>query len=69
MTTFTTEDLENLKTPWFPGDINPKHEGVYEVEMPSWPWPEMVEWTKESGWFVDRGVKVARWRGLKDKVE
>ena len=67
MTTFTTEDIENLKTPWFPGDVKPKHEGLYEVELESWPWPEMVEWSKEFGWFVDKGVKVKQWRGLKDK--
>jgi hypothetical protein len=66
VTTFTTEDLESLKTEWFPADINPVHLGLYEVNINSWPWPHLVEWT-ESGW--DTTVEVKWWRGLKDKPE
>lgn len=69
MTTFTTEDIESLKTEWFPATINPVHEGLYEINMETWPWPAMVEWSNEHGWFVDKGVVVTTWRGLKVKVE
>lgn len=67
MTTFTTEDLESLLTEWFPVTIDPVHEGYYEVKLTTWPWPERVEWTKESGWFLDKPFQVEKWRGLKDE--
>ena len=66
MTTFTSEDLESLKTEWFPADVKPVHEGWYEVILNKWPWPERVEWL-EGAWFVDKGVKVEKWRGLKER--
>mgnify|MGYP006270317247 CR=1 FL=1 len=65
MTTFTTEDIESLKTEWFPASINPVHLGFYEVNMDSWPWPALAEWT-EHGW--DTSIKINEWRGLKDKL-
>jgi hypothetical protein len=64
VTTFTTEDIESLKTDWFPADINPVHLGFYEVNMDTWPWPAMVNWTGEK-W--DSDIEVKTWRGLKDK--
>lgn len=67
VTTFTSEDIENLKTDWFPGDVDPVHEGEYEVQTPSWPWDHRAEWTKD-GWFVDKGVKITAWRGLKVRI-
>ena len=66
MTTFTTEDVESLKTEWFPTKIEPVYFGFYEVNMDSWPWPALVEWTK-AGWNTN--VKVKQWRGLKEKAE
>jgi len=65
MTTFTTEDIESLKTAWFPGDVNPVHLGFYEVNMTSWPWPALAEWT-EKGWDTD--IKINEWRGLKEQI-
>ena len=65
MTTYTTEDIESLKTEWFPADVYPVHLGLYEVNMNSWPWPALVEWT-ESGWDTD--VKINEWRGLKEQI-
>ena len=64
MTTFTTEDIESLKTAWFPADIKPVHLGFYEVNMDSWPWPAMAEWTGH-GWDTD--ITIKQWRGLKDE--
>lgn len=69
MTTFTTEDIESLKTPWFPGDISPVHEGNYEVELESWPWPTTVEWTEKRGWDLGDGSLVKRWRGLREEIK
>ena len=65
MTTLTTEDLESLKTEWFPSEINPVHEGEYEVMSTSWPWPHRAEWSKKHGWGA---VKINQWRGLKEKI-
>jgi hypothetical protein len=65
MTTFTTEDIEALKTAWFPADVNPTHLGFYEVNRDSWPWPSMVEWT-ENGW--DTTIEIREWRGLKEQI-
>ena len=65
MTTFTTEDIESLKTDWFPVSIEPTHLGFYEVNMDSWPWPALVEWT-EKGW--DTTIEVKQWRGLKEQI-
>jgi hypothetical protein len=64
MTTFTTEDIESLKTDWFSADVDPVHPGLYEVNIDSWPWPAMVEWTGEK-W--DTNIEVKTWRGLKEK--
>jgi hypothetical protein len=66
MTTFTTEDLESLKTEWFSADVDPVHPGFYEVNVDSWSWPAMVEWTGEK-W--DTNIEVKTWRGLKEKIE
>ena len=68
MTTFTTEDIEDLLTEWFPGDVDPVNEGFYDCKIETWPWPDRIEWTKESGWFVDKGVKITAWRGLKIRI-
>jgi hypothetical protein len=65
MTTFTTEDIENLKTEWFPFDLEPVYEGEYEVMTRSWPWPHRSEWTKKKGWG---SVEVDQWRGLKIRI-
>ena len=68
MTTFTSVDIADFLTDWFPVEIDPVHEGYYDVQIKSWPWPDRIEWTKESGWFVDKGIKITHWRGLKEKV-
>ena len=65
MTTFTTEDLENLKTEWFPFDLAPVHEGEYEVMSTSWPWPHRCIWTKVTGWGE---MKIDQWRGLREEL-
>ena len=65
MTTFTTEDIESLKTDWFPGDVDPVYVGFYEVNMESWPWPALAEWTAK-GWDTD--IKINEWRGLKEQM-
>lgn len=67
MTTFITEDIESLKTDWFTADINPVHEGEYEVISSKWPWPHRAEWTEKSGWRS--AVCIEKWRGLKEKFE
>jgi hypothetical protein len=64
MTTFTTEDIEALKTEWFPADVEPVNEGEYEVLSGHWPWPHRALWTKKQGW----GITIEQWRGLKDKL-
>jgi hypothetical protein len=69
VTTFTTEDINSLKTDWFPADINPVYDGNYEVELDSWPWPTMIEWSNKRGWEVGDSSLIKRWRGLKEKVE
>lgn len=63
MTTFTTEDIESLKTEWFLADVEPVNEGEYEVLSDHWPWPHRALWTKKLGW----GIIIEQWRGLKDK--
>lgn len=68
MTTFTREDVNELLTDWFPTDVDPVYEGFYEVEVKTWPWPFMCEWL-EGAWFVDKGVKIKQWRGLKEPTE
>jgi hypothetical protein len=65
MTTFTTDDIESLKTEWFPYDLAPVHEGEYEVMTTKWPWPHRAEWTKEYGWGM---LDVDQWRGLKVQI-
>lgn len=54
------------KTDWFPKKIKPVHLGFYEVNMDSWPWPVMIEWTKD-GWATD--IKIREWRGLTEPAE
>lgn len=53
-----------ILTDWFPGTVNPVRTGLYEVNMDTWPWPAMVEWT-ESGWATD--IEVREWRGLTEE--
>jgi len=65
MTTFTSEDVKDLLTDWFPGDVFPVNEGEYEVMSSKWPWSHRTEWTKKHGWGT---VQVDQWRGLKIKV-
>jgi hypothetical protein len=64
MTTFTTEDIEALKTEWFPADVEPVNEGEYEAMSSAWPWIHRVVWTAKTGWGE---MKIDQWRGLKDK--
>lgn len=66
MTTFTSDDIEALKTEWFPFDLVPVYEGEYEVMSTSWPWPHRAEWSEKYGWG---SVKIDQWRGLKEKME
>ena len=66
MTTFTTEDIEALKTDWFPFDMDPVYEGEYEVMSTKWPWPHRAAWTAENGWG---SIQIDQWRGLKEKFE
>lgn len=56
----------DIVTDWFSVDINPVYPGLYEVNMDSWPWPALVEWT-EDGW--DTEIKITEWRGLAEKPE
>ena len=67
MTTFTSEDVKDLLTDWFPIDIDPVNEGEYEVTSSKWPWPHRVEWTKKKGWG-DIKVDLIQWRGLKVRI-
>jgi len=67
MTTFTTDDIESLKTNWFPAEIVPVNEGEYEVMSTKWPWPHRAEWSKKLGW--GSAVHVEQWRGLKEQVK
>ena len=67
MTTFTGEDVKELLTDWFPGDIDPVNEGEYEVMSTSWPWPHRVMWTKKDGWDITGGP-ILEWRGLKIRI-
>lgn len=69
MTTFTSQDIEDLKTDWFPADIDPVNEGEYEVQVKTWPWEFRCEWSNEHGWLLDQGVTIVQWRGLKEKIE
>ena len=66
MTTFTTEDVAQLLTDWFPGDVDPVNEGDYDVMTRSWPWPHRTLWTKKKGW--DTTEPVIQWRGLKIRI-
>jgi hypothetical protein len=52
-------------TDWFPNTISPVYPGLYEVNMNSWPWPALIEWT-ETGWSTD--IKINEWRGLQEKT-
>jgi len=52
------------KTEWFSPTIDPTYEGNYEVELDSWPWPTLVNWTKKSGWAVGDPAIIKRWRGI-----
>jgi hypothetical protein len=65
MTTYTTDDIESLKTEWFPFDLDPVNEGEYEVMSTAWPWTHRVEWTKANSWGA---VKINQWRGLKVRI-
>jgi hypothetical protein len=65
MTTFTTEDLDSLKTEWFPFDLEPVHEGEYEVMSNSWPWVTRAVWTQHTGWGR---MQIDQWRGLKIRI-
>ena len=65
MTTFTTDDIENLKTEWFPFDLGPVNEGEYEVISSAWPWPYRADWTKKNGWGE---LQIDQWRGLKVRI-
>lgn len=51
-------------TEWFPKKIKPVRLGFYEVNMDSWPWPALVEWTMD-GWDTD--IKINEWRGLTEE--
>lgn len=53
-------------TDWIPGTVGPVHVGLYEVNMDTWPWPAMVEWTG-AGW--DTEIEVREWRGLTEPTE
>jgi hypothetical protein len=66
MTTFTSDDIEALKTEWFPFDLAPVYKGEYEVMSTSWPWPHRAEWSEKKGWG---SLEVDQWRGLKEKFE
>jgi hypothetical protein len=66
MTTFTTDDIEALKTEWFPFDLDPVHEGEYEVMSSTWPWPHRVIWLANTGWGE---MKIDQWRGLKIQIK
>jgi hypothetical protein len=65
MTTYTTEDIESLKTEWFPFDWEPVHEGEYEVMSTAWPWIHRAAWTKANSWGT---VQINQWRGLKVRI-
>ncbi|KDR25988.1 hypothetical protein [Caballeronia zhejiangensis] len=44
--------MKSKKTPWFPADIAPVHEGEYECERAeaNGPTIRMLAWTAEGGW-------------------
>jgi hypothetical protein len=54
---------EPALTNWFPSDVNPVHEGRYQVndsKNPGWPFPTYAEWDGKK-WSED---SIAQWRGL-----
>lgn len=65
MTTFTTEDMESLKTEWFPFDLDPVNEGEYEVMSSSWPWVTRAVWSRRTGWGK---MQIDQWRGLTVRI-
>lgn len=65
MTTFTTEDVNALLTDWFPVEVDPVHEGEYDVMSTKWPWPHRAEWSRKNGW--GSAIHVEQWRGLNEK--
>ena len=65
MTTYTTEDIESLKTEWFPFDLDPVNEGEYEVMSTAWPWTHRAAWAKKNGWG---DLQIDQWRGLKVRI-
>ena len=67
MTTFTSEDVKALLTDWFPADVDPVHEGEYEVQTKSWPWPHRMLWTTKRGWEITH-EPIVQWRGLKIRI-
>jgi hypothetical protein len=69
-------ELDDLdKTEWFPGSVDPVHEGTYEVQVApplAWPFPSeaMYKWTGKKWKDVDGKTvkKITQWRGLKEPV-
>jgi hypothetical protein len=65
-------DADAQKTPWWSGDQQPVHLGLYEVEYQDvkWPWPSegYATWDGQT-WIPDDGrdpLPVLRWRGLRE---
>lgn len=55
-----------ILTSWYPKKIKPVHLGMYEVNIDSWPWPILAEWST-AGWSTD--INITEWRGIQGPVE
>jgi hypothetical protein len=67
------EEHDAKCTEWFEGDIKPVHVGRYEAKdhaTINWPFAEYANWDGKNWRNGDnKKIKVAKWRGLKEKPE
>jgi len=67
------EEHDAKCTEWFPADVNPAHVGRYEAKdhaLINWPFAEYANWDGKHWRNGDnKKIKVAKWRGLKEKPE
>ena len=57
------DKLDPPLTEWFPADVNPVHEGAYQIndsKLPGWPFPTYATWDGQK-WSDD---SITQWRGL-----
>jgi hypothetical protein len=67
------EEHDAKCTEWFDGDVKPVHIGRYEAKdhaLINWPFAEYANWDGKNWRNGDnKKIKVAKWRGLKEKPE